>query len=160
VERWMTATSRTKHVLLLASLTAVASAAQASSWWGFEGTSQKDNFFLDGAFRPPDTMGAVGTTQFMEMSNGSVAYYDKSNGNLLLREKMSSFWQRMGMSGSSGDQRVLFDHYTNRWIANGFCAATNEICIGISDTADAWGPGRRPRSPPRPATWPTIRPCR
>jgi hypothetical protein len=69
----MTATSRTKHVLLLASLTAVASAAQASSWWGFEGTAQKDNFFLDGAFRPPDTMGAVGTTQFMETSNGSVA---------------------------------------------------------------------------------------
>jgi hypothetical protein len=135
----MTATSRTKHVLLLASLTAVASAAQASSWWGFEGTAQKDNFFLDGAFRPPDTMGAVGTTQFMETSNGSVAIYDKSNGNLLVREKASAFWQRMGLSGSAGDQRILFDHYTNRWIANGFCAATNEVCIGISDTADALG---------------------
>lgn len=114
-------------------------AASAASWWGFEGTAQKDNFFLDGAFRPPDTMGAVGTTQFMETSNGSVAVYDKTNGALLLRERASAFWQRMGMSGSAGDQRILFDHYSQRWIANGFCATVNEVCIGVSDTADALG---------------------
>ncbi len=125
--------------LALASLTVVASAAQAASWWGFEGTAQKDNFFLDGAFRPPDTMGAVGTTQFMETSNGSVAIYDKNTGALLLREKASAFWQRMGLSGSAGDQRILFDHYTQRWIANGFCAQTNEVCIGVSDTSNALG---------------------
>lgn len=123
----------------LASLSAVACAAQAATWWGFEGTAQKDNFFLDGAFRPPDTMGAVGTTQFMETSNGSVAIYDKATGALLLREKASAFWQRMGLSGSAGDQRILFDHYTQRWIANGFCAQTNEICIGVSDTSNALG---------------------
>ncbi len=116
-----------------------AASAQVASWFGFEGTAQKDNFFLDGAFRPPDTMGAVGTTQFMETSNGSVAIYDKNSGALLVRERASAFWQRMGMSGSAGDQRILFDHYTQRWIANGFCAATNEICIGVSDTANALG---------------------
>ena len=126
--------------LALASLTAIAAAsAQAATWWGFEATAQKDNFFLDGAFRPPDTMGAVGTTQFMETSNGSVAMYDKSTGALLQRERASSFWQRMGLSGSAGDQRILFDHYTNRWIANGFCAGVNEVCIGISDSSDALG---------------------
>ena len=116
--------------------------AQVASWFGFEGTAQKNNFFLDGAFRPPDTMGAVGTTQFMETSNGSVAIYDKNTGALLVRERASTFWQRMGLSGSSGDQRVLFDHYTQRWIANGFCAQTNEVCIGVSDTADALGTWR------------------
>jgi hypothetical protein len=116
-----------------------AAQAQIASWWGFEGTAQKDNFFLDGAFRPPDTMGAVGTTQFMETSNGSVAIYDKGTGALLVREKASLFWQRMGLSGSSGDQRILFDHYSQRWIANGFCAQTNEVCIGISDTSNALG---------------------
>lgn len=129
-----------RSLIALAALAALSSAAQAqTTWWGFEGTSQKNNFFLDGAFRPPDTMGAVGTTQFMETSNGSVAIYNKSTGALLLREKASAFWQRMGQSGSAGDQRILFDHYTNRWIANGFCATTNEICIGVSDTADALG---------------------
>jgi hypothetical protein len=121
---------------LLASGVLNTASAQVSSWFGFEGTAQKDNFFLDGAFRPPDTMGAVGTTQFMETSNGSVAIYD---GALLVRERASAFWQRMGLSGSAGDQRILFDHYTQRWIANGFCAQTNEICIGISDTSNALG---------------------
>jgi hypothetical protein len=128
-----------KHLIALVSLAALSSMAQADSWWGFEGTSQKNNFFLDGAFRPPDTMGAVGTTQFMETSNGSVAVYDKNTGGLLVREKASAFWQRMGLSGSAGDQRILFDHYTKRWIANGFCAAINEVCIGVSDTSDAMG---------------------
>jgi hypothetical protein len=135
----MGSTTRTRQLLALASLTAIASAAQATTFWGFEGTAQKDNFFLDGAFRPPDTMGAVGTTQFMETSNGSVAIYDKNTGALLVREKASSFWQRMGLSGSSGDQRILFDHYSQRWIANGFCATVNEVCIGVSDTANALG---------------------
>jgi hypothetical protein len=124
--------------VLLAGFSSVAS-AQVASWFGFEGTAQKDNFFLDGAFRPPDTMGAVGTTQFMETSNGSVAIYDKTTGALLVRERASVFWQRMGLSGSAGDQRVMFDHYSQRWIANGFCAQTNEVCIGISDTANALG---------------------
>ena len=129
------------HLVAAAALATLAGGAQAqiASWWGFEGTSQKNNFFLDGAFRPPDTMGAIGTTQFMETSNGSVAVYDRNTGALLLRQRASTFWQAMGLSGSSGDQRILFDHYSNRWIANGFCAATNEICIGVSDTANALG---------------------
>lgn len=135
----MNLNTRSPRLLALLSLTAIASAAQATTWWGFEGTAQKDNFFLDGAFRPPDTMGAVGTTQFMETSNGSVAVYDKNNGSLLVRERASEFWQRMGLSGSSGDQRIVFDHYTNRWIANGFCATVNEVCIGVSDTSNALG---------------------
>ncbi|MCE2917197.1 MAG: PEP-CTERM sorting domain-containing protein [Rubrivivax sp.] len=136
----MRISAHTARLLAVASLTAISSAAvHATTWWGFEGTAQKDNFFLDGAFRPPDTMGAVGTTQFMETSNGSVAIYDKNTGGLLIREKASTFWQRMGLTGSSGDQRILFDHYSNRWIANGFCATVNEVCIGISDTSDALG---------------------
>jgi PEP-CTERM motif len=136
----MSFATQRRSLIALGALAALSSAAQAqTTWWGFEGTSQKNNFFLDGAFRPPDTMGAVGTTQFMETSNGSVAIYNKSTGALLLREKASDFWIRMGLSGSSGDQRILFDHYTNRWIVNGFCAATNEVCIGVSDTADALG---------------------
>jgi hypothetical protein len=137
----MRSPEHTRSLLAVVLLAALASTAQAApaTFWGFEGTAQKDNFFLDGAFRPPDTMGAVGTTQFMETSNGSVAVYDKNTGAVLVRERASAFWQRMGLSGSSGDQRILFDHYTNRWIANGFCAGVNEICIGVSDTSNALG---------------------
>jgi len=107
---------------------------------GFEGTSQLDNCALGGCFRPPDTMGAVGTTQFVETSNGSVTVYNKADGSVLSRVGMNSFWTAAGQGASGGDQRILFDHYTNRWIAIGFGATNNVINIGVSVTADALGP--------------------
>jgi hypothetical protein len=132
-----------KLSLGLFALSALASAAQAQiSWRGFEGTAQLDNFFLDGAFRPPDTMGAVGLTQYVETTNGSVTVYDKATGAVLSRVGANAFWQAAGASGSAGDQRVLFDMYTNRWIMNGFCAGTNEVCIAVSDTSNALGTWR------------------
>lgn len=106
---------------------------------GFEGTSQLDNCALNECYRPPDTMGAAGTTQFLETSNGSISVYDKTNGAVLSRVSMSAFWTAAGQSTSRGDQRVLFDHYTNRWIAVGFGATGNVINIGVSETADALG---------------------
>lgn len=106
---------------------------------GFEGTSQLDNCALGQCFRPPDTMGAVGTTQFLETSNGSVTVYDKASGAVLSRVSMNTFWTAAGQSTAGGDQRVLFDHYTNRWIAIGFGATGNVINIGVSETADALG---------------------
>jgi hypothetical protein len=124
----------------LLALSAVASAVQAQTTWrGFEGTAQLDNFFLDGAFRPPDTMGAVGTTQYMETTNGSVTVYDKATGAVLSRVGANAFWIAAGQNGSAGDQRILFDMYTNRWVMNGFCAGVNEVCIAVSDTSNALG---------------------
>jgi hypothetical protein len=123
----------------LAALVLLASGAQAASWWGFEGTSQKDNLALGGVSLLPGTMGAVGTTQFMETNNDSIAYYDKLSGSLLDRERTRDFWRRMGLSASGGNQRILFDHYSQRWIASGFCNTFNEVCIGVSDTANALG---------------------
>ena len=109
---------------------------------GFEGTSQLQNNVLGGAFRPPDTMGAVGTTQYLETTNGSVTVYNKTTGAVTQRVAMNSFWQTISgdaTNGSGGDQRVLFDHYTNRWVMIGFGTTTNKINIGISDTANALG---------------------
>lgn len=106
---------------------------------GFEGTSQLDNCALGQCFRPPDTMGAVGTTQFLETSNGSITVYDKTNGSVQSRVSMNAFWTAAGQSTAGGDQRVLFDHYTKRWIAIGFGASNNVINIGVSETADALG---------------------
>lgn len=125
-------------VAVIAAISVLASPAHAFSVTGFEGTAQSDNHLLGGAYRPPDTMGAIGTTQFMETTNGSVSIYDRS-GTILSRVSANAFWQGIGQSGSSGDQRVLFDHYTNRWIAVGFGATTNTVVIGVSDTANALG---------------------
>jgi hypothetical protein len=107
---------------------------------GFEGTSQLDNCALGQCFRPPDTMGAVGTTQYLETTNGSITVYNKNTGAVLSRVDAPSFWAAAGLpGGAGGDQRVLFDHYTNRWIMNGFGATGNIINIGVSDTANALG---------------------
>jgi hypothetical protein len=106
---------------------------------GFEGTSQLDNCALGQCFRPPDTMGAVGTSQFLETTNGSITVYDKTNGAVQQRIDFNKFWQNAGQTGTQGDQRVLFDHYTNRWIASGFGAAFSDINLAISDTSDARG---------------------
>ncbi len=107
---------------------------------GFEATSQLDNCALNQCFRPPDTMGAIGTTQFLETNNGSIAVFDKTSGALTQRWSMPTFWGNAGLpGGASGDQRVLFDHYTNRWIMSGFGTGSNIINVGISNTADALG---------------------
>ncbi len=85
-------------------------------------------------------MGAVGTTQFLETTNGSITVYDKLTGAVQSRVNMVNFWANAGLpGGAGGDQRVLFDHYTNRWIVTGFGAAGNLINIGISDTSNALG---------------------
>ena len=128
-------------LIAVSALTAVAAAsAQAVFVRGFEGTSQLDNCALGQCFRPPDTMGAVGTTQFLETNNGSIAVFNKTTGALTSRVSMPTFWANAGLpGGASGDQRVLFDHYTNRWIMTGFGTGGNIINVGISDTANALG---------------------
>lgn len=137
------AKTRTALAIALIALCAVSVAPIANATVltvrGFEGTSQLDNCALGQCFRPPDTMGAVGTTQFLETSNGSVTVYDKASGAVLSRVSMDTFWTAAGQSTAGGDQRVLFDHYTNRWIAIGFGATGNVINIGVSTSADALG---------------------
>jgi hypothetical protein len=129
-------------VAILALIAATAAQAQGVFVRGFEGTSQLDNCALNQCFRPPDSMGAVGLTQFFETTNGSVSVYDKATGVLTRpRITMGDFWASAGLpGGSQGDQRVLFDHYTNRWLVSGFGGTQNLLNIAVSETADAAGP--------------------
>lgn len=50
---------------------------------GFEGISQFQAAALGRNFIPPDTMGAVGTKQFVEILNGAFAVFDKATGATL-----------------------------------------------------------------------------
>ena len=59
------AVTQVASVLAVAVMATFTAAAHAVVVSGFEGTSQANNHLLDGAFRPPDTMGAIGTTQYM-----------------------------------------------------------------------------------------------
>ncbi len=128
-------------LLAVSGLTLLAAAAQSATVFsGFEGTSRLETCALGECFRPPDTMGAVGINQFLETNNGSVAIYNKATGAVLSRVNMATFWAAAGQpGGAGGDQRVLFDHYTNRWIMIGFGSSGNRVNIAVSDTANALG---------------------
>ena len=86
-------------VAAAAALTCASGAQAATFVNGFDATSQYDNFLLDGAYRPPDTMGAVGTTQFLETSNGSITIYDKVTGAVQSLVGMTAFWAAAGLPG-------------------------------------------------------------
>jgi len=109
----------------------------------FEGTSMLDNCALGQCFIAPHPMGAIGTTQFLETTTGSITFYDKATAAVLSRVSMTTFWSTVFFNGNSlGNQRVLFDHHTNRWIMSGFGSTLNKVNIAISDTADALGTWR------------------
>lgn len=106
---------------------------------GFEGISQYDGASLSRNFIPPDTMGAVGATQYMETSNGSYAVFDKTTG---LRTSLVSdlaFWAAAGQSGANGDSRVMYNASANRWVAMSFGADTKDLQLAVSDTSNALG---------------------
>ena len=111
-----------------------------SSIVGFEGISQYDSAALARNFIPPDTMGAVGTTQYLEFVNGAVAVYDKATHGRTQLISDVAFWAAAGQTGANGDSRVLFDHASQRWIATSFGASVSDIQIAVSQTSNALGP--------------------
>jgi hypothetical protein len=125
--------------------------AAASIGLSFEGVSQYDTRTLNGGFSfiPPDTMGAVGASQFMETTNGGYAVYDKATG---VRTQLISdgvFWTAAGQPQgtypnglplANGDSRVLFDSRSQKWIVESFAANLDSIQIAVSTTSNALGP--------------------
>jgi hypothetical protein len=116
----------------------------------FEGQSANDNRNVFGfAFVPPDTNGAVGATQYVQMVNITVAVYDKSSGALVLGPAaIHSVWNGFGgpcefESPDGGDPVVLYDHLANRWLVSQLqynsTFTQNEQCVAISTTSDATG---------------------
>jgi hypothetical protein len=75
------------------------------------------NIALSG-FYPPDSDGAVGPGQFVELVNGVYRVYDKS-GTVLQQLSLDQFWSSAGATpqGFAGDPRVLYDPESQRWFA-------------------------------------------
>ena len=107
----------------------------------FEGVSQYDlRRILGFSFIPPDTMGAVGATQFMETTNGVYAIYSKT-GALQSMVRGDDFWAAAGGAPNlNGDARVMYDTRSSRWIVESFGASLDTIQIAVSNTSDALGP--------------------
>ncbi len=106
---------------------------------GFQGISQYDVATFARNFIPPDTMGAVGATQYTSFVNGGFAVFDKATGTQTKLTSDLAFWAAAGQTGANGDSRVLFDKAANRWVALSFGNSVSDIQIAVSNTADATG---------------------
>ena len=107
--------------------------------FGFEGVSQYDAARFGRNFIPPDTMGAVGRSQYFETSNGVYGVFDKATGAQLSVVSDVAFWATAGQTGANGDSRVLYNAAANRWIVMSFGASVKDLQIAISDTSNALG---------------------
>ncbi|WP_374359071.1 PEPxxWA-CTERM sorting domain-containing protein [Pseudoduganella danionis] len=106
---------------------------------GFEGISQYDGASFNRNFIPPDTMGAVGKTQYMSTTNGAYAVFDKTTGNRTALMSDVTFWANAGQTGTNGDTRIMYNATADRWIAVAFGANTKDLQIAVSDTSNALG---------------------
>lgn len=114
----------------------------------FEGQNDNDTLALLGVkFVPPDTNGAAGATQFVQIVNVTIAVYDKSNGARVLGPALiSSIWTGFGgpcEAGNGGDPVVLYDQLAGRWFVSQLQFnsdfSSNQECIAVSTSSDATG---------------------
>src|SRR5215208_847719 len=96
---------------------------------------------------PPDTNGAVGKTQYVQMVNDALQVFDKLTGTSLLGPiQLRSVWLGFGdtcPNGGAGDPVVVYDRLADRWVISQFAAPsgaeTQNECIAVSQTDDATG---------------------
>jgi hypothetical protein len=94
---------------------------------------------------PPDTNGAVGTTQYVQLVNTVFTVYDKSNGTVIAGPTATNtLWSGFGgtcETSDDGDGTVAFDKLANRWVFQQFAVGTTPYmeCIAVSQTSDATG---------------------
>jgi hypothetical protein len=114
-----------------------------------------DGIVSDATVAPPDPNGAIGDTQYVQWVNRRLAFYDKTDGALLLGPIPGNALFG-GMTGSPaadacresnmGDPIVQYDKLAKRWILTQFAWAPENTdtgpyyqCIAISATSDAVG---------------------
>jgi hypothetical protein len=97
---------------------------------------------------PPDTNGAVGKTQYVQMVNEGLQVFDKLTGTSLLGPIwIQSIWTGFGgtcHTGGEGDPIVVYDRLADRWVISQFAHPSNveddqDECIAVSQTGDATG---------------------
>ena len=126
-----------------------------TAFLNFDGQSAQDNRNLFGfAFVPPDTNGAVGATQFVQMVNVTIAVYAKSSGTLQFGPAaIHSLWAGFGglcefgggtpTFADGGDPIVLYDHLAGRWLVTQLQYDTTFThtaeCVAVSTSSDATG---------------------
>src|SRR4029079_11624623 len=103
---------------------------------------------------PPDTNGAVGASQYVQMVNVTLAVYSKRDGTLELGPvPIHSLWNGFGGLCENGgetapysagaDPIVLYDHLADRWMVSQLqfdeTFTKTAQCVAISTSSDATG---------------------
>lgn len=102
---------------------------------------------------PPDANGAIGPGHFVEFINGTVAFYNKTNVEDVVRITDVDFWTEAGLIISSAsavtDPRIIYDPTSQRWFASQVDFNTtvsdptrvaNNFLLAVSATNDPTGP--------------------
>ena len=102
-------------------------------------------------YAPPDTVGAIGATQYVQIVNTGMAVFDKTTGNVLSGwpKPTNALWAGFGglcQTDNDGDATVEYDKIAGRWIISQFAvtnAGTSSApylqCVAVSTTSDATG---------------------
>jgi hypothetical protein len=117
---------------------------------GFDAQSAQDTRNIFGfAFVPPDTNGAAGTNQYVQIVNVTIAVYDKRTGAAVMGPAaVHTLWTGFGGpcefdTPDGGDPVVLYDRLANRWLVTQLqfnaTFTQNEQCVAVSTTSDATG---------------------
>jgi hypothetical protein len=95
---------------------------------------------------PPDTNGAVGATQYVQIVNTAFGVYSKSSGTITagFPKAINTLWSGFGggcQTNNDGDPTVAYDQAANVWIISQFSVATTPFlqCVAVSTTSDATG---------------------
>lgn len=96
-------------------------------------------------YAPPDTVGAVGATQYVQVVNVGLAVFDKATKSVVYGPvPTNTLWQGFGgpcEADNDGDATVIYDRAAGRWVISQFAvtAAPYFQCVAVSKTSDATG---------------------
>ena len=133
--------------------TQAGSTAAPATGMGFDGVGKgfsgpNGSFSPDAA--PPDTNGAVGSTQYVQWVNESFAVFDKATGAAVYGPAAgNTLWSGFGgkcETNNDGDPIVQYDKAANRWIMTQFAVTGTGgylQCVAVSRTGDATGTWNR-----------------
>ena len=92
---------------------------------------------------PPDTVGDVGSTYYVQMVNGAggseIAVYNKGDGVLQVGGfPLDNLWPNPAepCATGNGDPIVLYDHFADRWLLSEFASVDEHLCVYVSQTGD------------------------
>ncbi|MBI1764628.1 MAG: proprotein convertase P-domain-containing protein [Acidobacteria bacterium] len=134
-EQWPPLSAEETKQLAPARHLVAAPAAPQPVTLNFTGATLADS----GAF-PPDSMGAVGPTQFLLVINGRIRVFDKNTGAVgPLDADTNTFFNSVRANATVSDPRVRYDRLSSRWfvvmINVPASLANNSILLAVSDSA-------------------------